>query len=371
MKPGYYLRKAAAGIAALASILLFQNRMSACTGISFTAKDGSHLLARSIEWASERLDSRYVVVPRGHSITSMTPDGKGGKQFVSRYGYVGVRVMSDELVVEGMNEKGLNAGLFFFPGYGSYQDFDPELRSSTLCDFQVVSWALASFSTVDEVVAALPSVRVTGLDKNVGAVHWRFGDRTGRQIVVEITGGKLNIYDNPVGVLTNAPGFEWHLTNLGNYLNLVQGNAGGEAWKSLSGTFPVKALSGGSGMLGLPGDPTSPSRFVRVAVYRATAPQPSDGFEAMLQSFKILEAMVIPVGVVIDVNANPEKSTDMLTSTQFTTASDIDGLKFYYRTMDNSRIRCINLEDIDFGKVKFRSCPLDERKEQVEILKIR
>ena len=68
--------------------------------------------------------------------------------FTVRYGFAGVRVMSDDLVVEGLNEKGLSAGLFFFPGYGSYEDFDPCLKSTTLCDFQVVAWALSSFSTV-------------------------------------------------------------------------------------------------------------------------------------------------------------------------------------------------------------------------------
>nr|CRY96210.1 hypothetical protein [uncultured prokaryote] len=220
-------------------------------------------------------------------------------------------------------------------------------------------------------MSAFSSIHVTGLDKNVGTVHWRFADRTGKQVVLEIVDGKANFYDNPIGVLTNSPGFQWHLTNLSNYMTLVPGNADGRAWSSLASSFPVKAASGGSGMYGLPGDPTSQSRFVRTAVYKATAPVPENGLAAMLQSFKILEAMVVPLGVVVDVNANPEKTTDMITSTQFTTVSDIDALKLYYRTMDNSKIRCIDLSAIDFGKVKYVSAPLDEKKEEVEIIKIK
>lgn len=89
----------------------------------------------------------------------------------------------------------------------------------------------------------------------------------------------------------------------------------------------------------------------------------------MLQSFKILESLVIPIGAVVDVNTgNPDA---LITSTQFTTASDMQGRKFYFRTMDNSRIRCLDLNKIDFDKVKYRSVALDEKPEQIEVLKIK
>lgn len=379
------MRFAVTVLSTVAAFLLSRDVADACTGISFTASDGSVVTARSIEWAAERLDSRYVVVPRGHQFVSFTPDGSDGMRFTAKYGFVGVRVMADELVVEGLNEKGLNAGLFFFPGYGSYKDFDPALGSSTLCDFQVVAWALSSFSTVDEVMDAVWDINVTGLDKNVGAVHWRFTDRSGRQVVLEIVDGQPNFYENYVGVLTNAPGFEWHLTNLGNYVNLNQGNAGAQVWKNNPKEFQVKPLSGGSGMLGLPGDPTSPSRFVRTAVYKMTAPVPQDGTGAVLQSFKILEAMVIPIGIVrdpatllADDSGDGSRSSgdflqggkQMITSTQFTAASDLTSLKFYYRTMDNSRIRCLDLGSVNFAKVKYRSVPLDTSREQFEMVRL-
>ena len=364
-----YLRFAVTALAALAAFLLPAAGSLACTGISFNASDGSVVTARSIEWAAERLDSRYVVVPRGHRFVSFTPDGTDGMQFTSRYGFVGVRVMADELVVEGLNEKGLNAGLFFFPGYGSYSDFNPDRRENTLCDFQVVAWALSSFSTVEEVVNAIWDVNVVGLDRNVGAVHWRFADRTGAQVVLEIVDGQPNVYENYVGVLTNAPGFDWQMTNLGNYVNLRQGNAPGEVWKGAPEEMPVKALSGGSGMLGLPGDPTSPSRFVRTAVYKMTAPVPESGTDAVLQSFKILEAMVIPIGIVREPGTIPA-GREMITSTQFTAASDLTSLKFYYRTMDNSRIRCLDLGSVNFAKVKYRSIPLDTSPEQFEMIRL-
>ncbi|MDE7127140.1 MAG: linear amide C-N hydrolase, partial [Bacteroidales bacterium] len=233
------------------------------------------------------------------------------------------------------------------------------------------SWALASCAPVDEVIEAAGKIDVTGLSGSIGAVHWRLADRTGRQVILEITDGEMHFFENPVGVLTNSPGFQWHLTNLSNYVNLIPGSAGNKTWTSGDGIYEVKPVSGGSGMLGLPGDYTSPSRFVRIAMFRATAPVPPTAYDAMLQSFKILEAMVIPIGAVVDVNENSEKTLDMITSTQFTTVSDIDNLKFYYRTMDNSMIRCIDFNTIDFRKVKYVSRPLDNVPEQVQMVAVK
>ena len=360
--------KALALTLAVAGIYVTDNA-SACTGISFTAADGSQTMARSIEWAKGRLESHYVVVPRGHKFQSLTPEGKNGLTDDAKYGFVGVRVTFDDLIVEGLNEKGLSAGLFFFPDFGSYAEFDNTQLQKTLCDFQLVSWTLANFETVDQFLEQFSKITITGLDPRAGAVHWRVADCSGRQIVVEIIGGQAHVYDYPVGVLTNAPDFQWHLTNLGNYVNLLPGSGESKAFASVSDKIQVKPLSGGSGMLGLPGDPSSPSRFVRIAVYKATAPVPADAYAAMLQSFKILESLVIPIGAVVDVNTgNPDA---LITSTQFTTASDMQGRKFYFRTMDNSRIRCLDLNKIDFDKVKYRSVALDEKPEQIEVLKIK
>ena len=106
-------------LAAAALMASFQN-CYACTGITLKAKDGSTVVARTIEWAASDNDCRWVVVPRGHSWKSFIPGGGTGRSFTNVYGYVGVSVVQDELMMEGMNEKGLSAGLFYFPDYGKY-----------------------------------------------------------------------------------------------------------------------------------------------------------------------------------------------------------------------------------------------------------
>ena len=196
----------------------------ACTGIALTAADGSYVQSRTIEWARGVLQSEYVVIPRGQRLRSFTPLGADGMTFTAKYGVVGLSVVQKEFIAEGINEAGLSAGLFFFPQYGGYEPYEPAQNDRTLADLQFVAWVLTQFSTVDEVKAAVGGVRIVALEKT-SVVHWRIGEPSGRQVVLEIVGGVPHFYENEVGVLTNAPGFEWQLTNLNNYVNLYPGDA--------------------------------------------------------------------------------------------------------------------------------------------------
>ena len=91
----------------------------ACTGIALTAKDGSYIQARTIEWAKGYLESGYTIIPRGEQLFSYTPDGGKGMYFTAQYGVVGLTVADKNFIAEGVNEAGLSCGLFFFPEYGS------------------------------------------------------------------------------------------------------------------------------------------------------------------------------------------------------------------------------------------------------------
>ena len=128
----------------LASIgIVSQVPAGACTGITLKSKDGAIVAARTIEWAESAMNNMYVVVPRNQELQSLTPSGMDGIKFRSKHGYVGLAVEQKEFMVEGINEKGLSAGLFYFPGYGKYQPYDASLKYKCLADFQVVSYVLA------------------------------------------------------------------------------------------------------------------------------------------------------------------------------------------------------------------------------------
>lgn len=327
----------------------------ACTGISLTAKDGSYIQARTIEGSHMELESACVIIPRGHLIESFTPTGEKGLKFKAKYGVVGMSVVREEFIAEGINEAGLSSGLFFFPDYGAYQPYDSLQRERTLGDLQVNAWILSQFKTIDEVKEAIAGVRIAGLE-HTSVVHWRIGEPSGRQVVMEIVGGVVQFHENTVGVLTNSPDFGWHLKNLNNYVNLFPGDAA----EQHLGAQHIKAFGGNSGFLGLPGDFTPPSRFVRAAFFCATAPQLSTGFETVKQCFHILNNFDIPIGVEHHKGEGP----DIPSATQWTSAIDLTHRIVYYKTMHNNTIRRISLAEIDFAKVGYQVHLMDRIKEQ-------
>lgn len=330
----------------------------ACTGISLTAADGSYVQARTIEWAYGALKSEYVIIPRGETLQSYTPTGMNGIKFKARYGVVGLAVVEREFIAEGINEAGLSAGLFFFPRYGSYESYESVDNPRTLADLQVVQWMLTQCATIDEAMEAVKRVRIVALEKTA-VVHWRIGEPSGRQVVMEIVGGEVNFYENTVGVLTNAPGFEWQVTNLENYVNLRPGSA--QSYQL--GGVTLEPNGGSTAMLGLPGDFTPPSRFVRAAFFRNTAPQRATGVDTVLEAFHLLNNFDVPIAI-----ENPTEH-NLPSATQWTSAIDLSSRTVYYKTAYNSTIRSIALDNIDFAKVKYASYPLDTvQREPIEVL---
>lgn len=353
-------------MATFAIVSSFSQNVVACTGITLRTISGSTVTARTIEWAGNDLESKYSIVPRGYSQRSFTPDGKkDGMMFTAKYGYVGLAVEQAEFVVEGVNEAGLAAGLFYFPGYGEYETYSETNKENTVSDLQLVSWILSNFKSINEVKNAIYGIHVVTIDPRGSTVHWRITEPGGRQVVVEIVGKQVRFYENKLGVLTNSPGFDWHITNLNNYTNLFAG----PIYTREVGDLTLTAFGGGGGLHGIPGDMTPPSRFVRAAFFQATAPKLATPEKTVMQAFHILNNFDIPTGIQF---SEVQKVPDIPSATQWTVATDIANRRIYYRTMHNSTIRCFDLKAINFAKVKYQSAPLDVQKVQpVEMMKIK
>lgn len=344
---------------------VFCPKANACTGITLTSADGTTIVARTIEWGGTNLNSMYVVVPRGHTTQSYTPSGVDGMMFTARHGYVGFAVEQQEFITEGLNERGLSAGLFYFPHYGEYVPYNPQNKHNTISDFQLVSYILGECATIEEVKEAVANIDIVNIDPRSSTVHWRFIDASGHQVVLEIVNRQAHFYDNPLGVFTNSPGFEWQLTNLNNYVNLYPGSAPAQ---NLHGMY-LSPFSYSSGLLGLPGDFTAPSRFVRAAFFQSSAPQQPTAEGTVRQCFQILNCFDIPIGVEFGLDEVPVD--DMLTATQWTTATDMQHRKIYFRTMYNPIIQCIDLNSINFRKAKYQATHFDSVKQQpIKELKI-
>ena len=308
----------------------------------------------------------YVIVPRGQQQRSFLPDGTlAGKTFTAKYGYVGISVENDAFVMEGINEAGLGVGLFYFPQYGEYQPYDPQKKEQSVSDMQLAAWILSSFASINELQAAMPQIRVIATDPRASTVHWRITESSGRQVVLEIVNQHVHFYENPLGVLTNSPDFGWHLTNLNNYVNLSAGSINHRQ----VGRLNLNAFGGGSGLHGLPGDMTPPSRFIRAAFFQSTAPRLADEDATVMQAFHLLNNFDIPVGIQF---SDPREVPNMPSATQVTIASDLRNQRLYYRTMYDSSIRCIDLKSINFQRVKFQFAILDlDNRQPIEYIRIR
>ncbi|HWX29567.1 MAG TPA: choloylglycine hydrolase family protein [Steroidobacteraceae bacterium] len=316
----------------------------ACTGIRLKAADGGVVTGRTLEFGF-LIPTDIVAIPRGQAFASKTTIGPG-VAWASKYATVGSALQGTDYLIDGMNEKGLAVGLFYFPTFASYAQTtrDNQARSVAIIDFG--TWLLTNFATLDEVRAAVRPDRVViaptlapGFPPEPQPVHFVVYDKTGASIVIEPLDGKLKVYDNPLGVITNSPTFDWHMVNLRNYIALNPRNV---PPVTINGTT-IRQMGQGSGMLGLPGDFTPPSRFMRATVFSATAIPSKTAGDAVFQLFHILNNFDIPVGVA------REEHDGVIHSdyTILTTARDPQSLKYYWKTYDDQTIRSADLNALD------------------------
>ena len=330
----------------------------ACTGIAIDASDGTKILARTIEWKGGNLNSKLIIMPRGMENIALTPEGQNGMKWTNKYGAVGASTVEPTFVAEGVNEKGLNVGIFYFAGVGSLTPFEKKYRKQSVSDGELVRFMLTNYATVDEVMQGLKKVAIIPIaqpDKNghYATGHWRISDATGRSVVLEITDkGERHFYENNLRVFTNSPSFPWHQANLNNYIHL----SGGETPDKTMGDVNLSSYGGGTNLTGLPGDLTPPSRLVRAFFYVQTAPKPANAYTAVTQAFHILNNFDLPIGAEY---APGEKIPNMPSATQWTAVSDLTHPTFYYRTMYNSAIRKIDLSKIDFDTVPYTVTDMD------------
>jgi choloylglycine hydrolase len=336
-------RKISVGL--LSAALIFATPPGfACTGISLKAGDGAAIRGRTLEFGFP-MQSKVIVVPAGKEFSGTLPDGGKGLTYTTRYAMVGANALNMTVILDGINDQGLAVGLFYFPGYASYAPVTPENAKRAMAPYEFGIWALANFATVDEVREAVKDIALVptpapGLGSPQGmvpGVHFFLQDKSGKSIAVEPIDGTLKVHDAPLGVMTNAPTYDWHMTNLVNYINLSPKDVSQETL----GSTTLSAFGSGTGMLGLPGDFTPPSRFVRAVMFSQAATPNKTAEDAVLSAFHILNQFDIPKGSVV--NAAVGEPTPEIT--EWTAVSDAKNLRWYFRTHGDQSIRMVDLKE--------------------------
>jgi penicillin V acylase-like amidase (Ntn superfamily) len=315
----------------------------ACTALKISDKQGNVYSGKTLEFAVP-LPFEMIFVPAGTQTTSPAPRGKTGQSFATRYPVLGVGADPGlgspiPMMVEAINDRGLSLSTNELDGSQS-----PAYPASNQANYLAASdlglYLLGRYQTVAEVRRALesgevrvwlPQLPVMGNARS--PLHYVFFDRSGAGIVVEYLNGRQTIYDNPVGVATNAPDFGWHLKNLNNYafLTNVDKNRG------TFGNLKVQAPDAGSALASVPSAQISPGRFVKAAYYVTYARKASTPDGAVITLGHILNNFDRVKDISIDQGSGSEgSSANSVTSevTQFTWMNDKQRNRYYLRTID-------------------------------------
>jgi len=323
-----------------------------CTSFRVSATDGAVVVGRTMEFPNA-LGTKVTVLPRGYEGSGTGVDGPG-RRWTSTHGVVGMDVFGQPgSLTDGMNEAGLYAALLYMPGFCDYTQPDGAEPSSLLSIVDCVAYVLGVSSDVREAKRAMASATVWpsvfGPFGFPPPAHLVLHDASGASAVVEWRHGTMEVTDNPIGVACNWPYIDWHLTNLRNYVNLSDTNPSPITIEGVD----LSAMGQGPGMHGLPGDSSSPSRFVRAAAFVASLRPVPTGAELEGTVLHVLNNFDIPFGLVRE-DDRPANDDHTLWST----VSNLTDLRYAIRGYDNPVPQVVDVAAVDFDSSAPREVPL-------------
>ena len=304
-----------------------------CTAVSY--RSGNHYFGRNLD-LEYSFREEIAVTPRNYPFQFRHTDGMS-----RHYAMIGMATVMGgyPLYYEATNEKGLSIAGLNFPGNAVY--LPKQEDKINLAPFELIPYLLGQCESVAQAEALLHMVSLTNTPFSdqlpLTPLHWIVSDKE-RSIVAEPMADGLHLYENPVGILTNNPPFEFHLYNLRNHLNV----SAQPAENRFSNDFDLPPFSNGMGGIGLPGDFSSASRFVKAAFVKLNSVGGNDENENVHQFFHVLSSVEMPRGSVV---MQPGKYEITLYSCCCNTDKGI----YYYRCYDNSRITGIDMhrEDLE------------------------
>lgn len=320
-----------------------------CTAITLKTSENHHLVGRNFD-VHPMNDLSVALVPREFEYVNRVTH----EEMKTKYAALGMGLFYENhiLFCDGMNEKGLSCMMLQLSKFSTWSHQIMKNKVN-IGPYDVAFWILSNFSTISELMDGLKQLNIVALSDDEIAlsteIHWLVSDTSGQSIVIERTRDKLRIYNNKVGVLANAPTFDWHLNNLNRYINVKSEQPKETKW----GEQALAPYSNGFGTIGLPGDFSSPSRFVKAAFLRNHVNVGEGDESAISQCFHILDNVAIPRGVVEN---STGKECDL---TQYSACLCLESQLYYYKTSNNPQIQVIDLkkENLDGRGLKLFPYP--------------
>ena len=313
---------------------MFQRRHAKmCTAITYKTHD--HYFGRTLDYDFSYKEE-VTITPRFYPFSFRRLPSMN-----SHYAMIGMATVENDypLYYEATNEKGLSMAGLNFPENAC---FHPESDTpDNVAPFEFIPWILGQCADVEDARALLSRICLVDIPFSeqypLSPLHWIISDRE-TSITVESVRSGIHVYDNPIGVMTNNPTFDVQMLMLNNYLHL----SNKEPVNRFSDELSLHTYSRGMGAMGLPGDLSSPSRFVRAAFTKLNGVSGETESESVHQFFHMLGAVSHPRGSVLLPNGKYE-------ITIYTSCCNTDKGIYYYTTYENSRITGVDMrkENLD------------------------
>lgn len=303
-----------------------------CTAICFTK--GHHYFGRNLD-LEYHYDERVAITPRNFPFSF-----RRVPSLPNHHAIIGMATIADgcPLYYDAVNEHGVCMAALSFPGSAAYKPLREGCDNVT--PFEFIPWVLGQCQSLGEVRVLLARISLLGesfsAELPLSPLHWMISAQ-GESIVVESMADGLHVHDNPIGVLTNNPSFPMQLHALSDYRRLSPS----QPENQFAPTLDLPAYSNGMGALGLPGDWSSASRFVRAAFVSANAQCGNTQAACVRQFFHMLAAVAMPRGCVL-IDGKPE-------ITVYSACCNADTGVYAYTTYENSRITAVDMhrENLD------------------------
>ena len=312
-----------------------------CTAISFLSSD--HYFGRNLDLEYHYKEA-VTVTPRNFPFLF-----RREKTCDRHYALIGIATVSNNypLYYDAVNEAGLAMAGLNFPGNAQYQHLQHE--KSNIAPFELIPWVLSQCQSVREARVLLQNTNLSAISFSpeypLSDLHWILSDKQ-ESITVEPAKDGLVITPNPVGVLTNNPPFSYHMANLCNYMALSEQ----DPQNTLAPGIALQPYSRGMGAMGLPGDLSSASRFIKAVFTKSHSVTPTEELAAVGQFFHILGSVAQQEGCV-QVGSHYEK-------TVYACCCNTDKGIYYYTTYENSQITAVHLYHEDLESRFLKAYPL-------------
>ena len=315
-----------------------------CTAMGFRAQD--FYFGRTLDYEVS-FGEEVVITPRNFPLKFRFCD-----PLPKHYAMVGIGTIRKgyPLYYDAVNEKGLGCAGLNFPYSAHYNSASDVLTN--IAPFELIPYILTNCDSVRSAVKHLRTINLADIpfsrELTASPLHWMFSDKE-RSAVVEPTDEGLKIYDNPTGVLTNEPPFPIQLYNLNNYIKL----SAHSPENNFSGKLPLSVYSFGMGALGLPGDLSSASRFVRAVFTKENSVCEKNEYAEVSQFFHIL-------GSVCQQRGCTHIENDLYEITRYSSCCNLDTGVYYYKTYENSGLTAVDMFREDLNSRCLKSYPLKD-----------